>query len=180
PKDEEEKQKEFEEKLRKELERRAREKLEKRLREEAEEFKKQEEKLKANEDRFDNSYGENNGGRGTEKKWDDKYGGRDKLDKDKIRKIEETAREAEKNDYQEKRDGYNKKIDKTDNKKQNNIYENETDPKLPEKERGTYREFDINPSTGGKDRGLERIVIDKDTGDIYYTPDHYHNFIRIR
>ena len=45
---------------------------------------------------------------------------------------------------------------------------------LPEKPEGTYREFDV---TNGRDSA--RFVRDTQTGDIYYTPDHYQTFIKI-
>ncbi|MDL2295918.1 hypothetical protein LJC18_03885 [Lachnospiraceae bacterium OttesenSCG-928-E19] len=50
------------------------------------------------------------------------------------------------------------------------------DGKLPE---GQYKEFDLNPSQKGVARGSERIVIEKNTGKTYYTPDHYETFIEI-
>ena len=43
--------------------------------------------------------------------------------------------------------------------------------------RGSYREYDVNPKVRGKDRGAERIVIERRTGRAYYTPDHYATFI---
>lgn len=45
---------------------------------------------------------------------------------------------------------------------------------LPEKPEGTYREFDV---TNGRDSA--RFVRDTQTGDIYYTPDHYQTFVKI-
>ncbi|WP_119312368.1 ribonuclease domain-containing protein [Helicobacter cinaedi] len=45
---------------------------------------------------------------------------------------------------------------------------------LPQKTRGTYREFDV---TNGRDS--PRFVRDTQTGDVYYTKDHYENFIHI-
>jgi ribonuclease T1 len=43
--------------------------------------------------------------------------------------------------------------------------------------RGRYREYDVNPRVRGKDRGPERIVIDRDTGQAWYTADHYRTFV---
>lgn len=46
--------------------------------------------------------------------------------------------------------------------------------KLP---RGRYREYDVTPKRAGKDRGTERIVIERRTGRAYYTGNHYRTFI---
>jgi len=43
--------------------------------------------------------------------------------------------------------------------------------------RGAYREYDVNPKVHGRDRGAERIVIERRSGRAYYTPDHYETFI---
>jgi guanyl-specific ribonuclease Sa len=43
--------------------------------------------------------------------------------------------------------------------------------------RGHYREYDVNPRQGRKNRGAERIVIDQLTGKAYYTRDHYRTFL---
>lgn len=43
--------------------------------------------------------------------------------------------------------------------------------------RGTYREYDVNPKLAGKNRGAERIVIERRTGKAYYTGDHYRTFV---
>jgi len=43
--------------------------------------------------------------------------------------------------------------------------------------RGAYREYDVNPKVRGRDRGAERIVIERRSGRAYYTPDHYETFI---
>ena len=45
--------------------------------------------------------------------------------------------------------------------------------------RGSYREYDVNPKVRGRDRGPERIVIERRSGRAYYTPDHYETFIEI-
>ncbi len=42
--------------------------------------------------------------------------------------------------------------------------------------RGQYREYDVNPKRAGKNRGAERIVIERRTGKAYYTLDHYETF----
>ena len=42
--------------------------------------------------------------------------------------------------------------------------------------RGSYREYDVNPKTSGRNRGTERIVIEQRTGKAYYTRDHYETF----
>ena len=43
--------------------------------------------------------------------------------------------------------------------------------------RGAYREYDVNPKMRGRNRGRERIVIERKTGKAYYTPDHYETFV---
>ena len=43
--------------------------------------------------------------------------------------------------------------------------------------RGVYREYDVNPKVHGRDRGAERIVIERRSGRAYYTPDHYETFL---
>jgi guanyl-specific ribonuclease Sa len=45
---------------------------------------------------------------------------------------------------------------------------------------GYYTEYTV-PFNGATEklRGLERIVVGQD-GEIYYTPDHYNNFVRIK
>jgi ribonuclease T1 len=43
--------------------------------------------------------------------------------------------------------------------------------------RGKYREYDIEPKRPGKSRGAERIVIERRTGEAYYTGDHYRTFV---
>lgn len=42
---------------------------------------------------------------------------------------------------------------------------------------GHYREYDVNPLIRGKNRGAERIVIERRTGKAYYTADHYRTFV---
>jgi ribonuclease T1 len=42
---------------------------------------------------------------------------------------------------------------------------------------GHYREYDVNPKRRGKNRGTERIVIERRTGKAYYTGDHYRTFV---
>lgn len=43
--------------------------------------------------------------------------------------------------------------------------------------RGEYREYDVNPKRTGRNRGAERIVVERRTGKAYYTDDHYRTFI---
>ena len=45
--------------------------------------------------------------------------------------------------------------------------------------RGRYREYDVNPTVPGQDRGPERLVIEQRTGKAYYTHDHYRTFVPI-
>lgn len=49
---------------------------------------------------------------------------------------------------------------------------------LPEKPPGHYKESDVWPGSPG-DRGPERLVFGAD-GEVYYSPDHYTTFVRIR
>ena len=46
-------------------------------------------------------------------------------------------------------------------------------------QRITYREFDVNNRVPGAGRGTERFLGGSD-GSVYYTPDHYSTFIRIK
>ena len=50
--------------------------------------------------------------------------------------------------------------------------------RLPQHERGYYREFTV-PSPGSRNRGARRIILGK-AGELYYTDDHYESFKRIR
>lgn len=42
---------------------------------------------------------------------------------------------------------------------------------------GRYREYDVNPKIPGRNRGAERLVIERRTGKAYYTQDHYRTFM---
>ena len=42
--------------------------------------------------------------------------------------------------------------------------------------RGSYREYDVNPTRQGQRRDAERIVIEQRSGKAYYTGDHYRTF----
>jgi ribonuclease T1 len=50
--------------------------------------------------------------------------------------------------------------------------------RLPLKKRGYYREFTV-PTPGRRDRGARRIVAGE-SGERYYTEDHYRTFRTIR
>ena len=45
---------------------------------------------------------------------------------------------------------------------------------------GRYREYDVHPRVPGRDRGPERLVIDRATGRAYYTADHYRTFVPLQ
>lgn len=45
---------------------------------------------------------------------------------------------------------------------------------------GQYREYDVNPRRPGRGRGTERLVIERRTGQAWYTPDHYESFVPMR
>ena len=55
------------------------------------------------------------------------------------------------------------------------VFENR-ERRLP---RGRYREYDVNPKIPGRNRGAERLVIERRTGKAYYTQDHYRTFTLI-
>lgn len=61
--------------------------------------------------------------------------------------------------------------------KDNAIFGNR-EAKLPKQKRGYYREYTVK-TPGERTRGARRIVTGKD-GELYYTPDHYNSFKRIR
>lgn len=42
---------------------------------------------------------------------------------------------------------------------------------------GRYREYDVYPRVPGRDRGPERLVVERTTGRAYYTRDHYRTFV---
>lgn len=52
------------------------------------------------------------------------------------------------------------------------VFENR-EQRLP---KGRYREYDVNPRIPGRNRGAERLVIERRTGKAYYTRDHYRTF----
>jgi len=49
--------------------------------------------------------------------------------------------------------------------------------RLPQKERGYYREYTV-PTPGARDRGARRIIAGRNS-EYYYTDDHYKSFRRI-
>jgi guanyl-specific ribonuclease Sa len=57
------------------------------------------------------------------------------------------------------------------------IFENRKSP-LPPHELGYYMEY-VYRQEGAATPGLERVVVGKG-GEVYYTPDHYETFLRIR
>ncbi|MFA7268147.1 MAG: ribonuclease domain-containing protein [Sterolibacterium sp.] len=50
--------------------------------------------------------------------------------------------------------------------------------RLPIKPRGSYREYTV-PTPGVKSRGARRIIAGN-SGELYYSDDHYRSFRRIR
>ena len=57
---------------------------------------------------------------------------------------------------------------------------------LPQRERGSYREYTVK-TPGARDRGARRIVVAKAAANVagggvafYYSDDHYNSFRRIR
>jgi filamentous hemagglutinin len=57
------------------------------------------------------------------------------------------------------------------------VFENR-EGRLPRKPSGYYHEF-VQPTPGDSGPGGQRVVMGSN-GEIYYTPDHYHTFRRIR
>ena len=49
--------------------------------------------------------------------------------------------------------------------------------RLPQQPRGYYREY-VHPNTAG-DAGPRRVVVGSG-GEVYYSPDHYNTFVRVR
>lgn len=43
----------------------------------------------------------------------------------------------------------------------------------------TYYEYDVRPYVKGQSRGAERLVVDQQKQNFYYTKDHYKTFIKI-
>lgn len=50
--------------------------------------------------------------------------------------------------------------------------------RLPAKPSGYYKEF-VHPTPNSGGPGPQRVIVGRD-GDIWYTPDHYKKFIRVR
>ena len=44
----------------------------------------------------------------------------------------------------------------------------------------TYYEFDVHPARPGVSRGAERLVVDRQRQNFYYTTDHYRTFTQIK
>ena len=43
----------------------------------------------------------------------------------------------------------------------------------------SFQEFDVNPRACGAARDAARIVLDTDTGTVWYSPDHYSDFYQL-
>ena len=43
----------------------------------------------------------------------------------------------------------------------------------------SFQEFDVNPRSCGAHRDAVRIVVDMDSGQVWYSPDHYADFYEI-
>ena len=69
--------------------------------------------------------------------------------------------------------GQNKGVTSRNEIRANATYRNEP-PKLPKKPKGTYKEFDVINRDDSR-----RFVRDTQTGDVYYTRDHYETFVKI-
>jgi len=44
---------------------------------------------------------------------------------------------------------------------------------------GYYKEFTVDPVSAGSGGGAERLVAGQG-GEVYYTPNHYGSFVRVR
>lgn len=61
--------------------------------------------------------------------------------------------------------------------KDGSVFEN-IEGRLPQEERGWYHEYTVR-TPGVRTRGAQRIITGQN-GEIYYTPDHYRHFYRVR
>jgi len=43
----------------------------------------------------------------------------------------------------------------------------------------SFQEFDVNPRACGAHRDAARIVVDMNTGEVWYSPDHYSDFYEL-
>lgn len=43
----------------------------------------------------------------------------------------------------------------------------------------SFQEFDVNPRACGAHRDAARIVVDMDSGEVWYSPDHYSDFYQL-
>jgi ribonuclease T1 len=50
---------------------------------------------------------------------------------------------------------------------------------LPNEPPCYYKEYTVQPQAGVTNRGSERLVVGRG-GEVYYTPNHYSSFVRIR
>ncbi len=50
---------------------------------------------------------------------------------------------------------------------------------LPAEPLGYYKEYTVPPAAGAATRGAERLAVGQ-AGEVYYTPDHYTSFVRIK
>jgi guanyl-specific ribonuclease Sa len=57
------------------------------------------------------------------------------------------------------------------------VFENRKEP-LPPHELGYYKEYVYRPE-GAKTPGMERVIVGRG-GEVYYTPDHYDTFERVK
>jgi ribonuclease T1 len=57
------------------------------------------------------------------------------------------------------------------------VFENR-ERRLPQKPTGYYYEF-VHPTPGDNGPGGQRVVVGRE-GEIYYSPDHYHTFRRVK
>lgn len=69
--------------------------------------------------------------------------------------------------------GQNQEVTKSNEIRANATYWNEP-PKLPKRPNGAYKEFDVINRHDPR-----RFVRDTQTGNVYYTEDHYQTFVKI-
>lgn len=57
------------------------------------------------------------------------------------------------------------------------VYKNVSPPFLPDAPLGTYMKHDVYPFVSKAQRGFERLVIDIQSGNAWYTPDRYETWV---
>ena len=90
------------------------------------------------------------------------------MDDATFKKIEKVYAEAKRTNYNSTLKGYKGASEFKNTKKI-----------LPSGKSEKYVEFDLDPKIKGVKRNMERIVIEKNSGKVYYTNNHYETFVEI-